>query len=168
MRKRTAVDRRRGVVSERSSRGLVRNQQVVVVLQERGGGERASERANERARRSQPSLDCLLKRKGSASAAARRPMTKISESGCTADWLPERREDGQTEEEAANESRRRPSDDRATGRACVWMCCTAGEEHAHASRAFGALAFPELLWLRHNTSHRSADATRNVFSAPPC
>lgn len=43
--------------------------------------------------------------------------------------------------------------------ACVWMCFTAGEEHAYGSRAFGALAFPGLLWSQHNTSRRSIDRT---------
>lgn len=52
--KRTADDRRRGGVRGRSRRGLVRNQQVVVVLQERGGEreitrERRRERERERA-----------------------------------------------------------------------------------------------------------------------
>lgn len=65
----------------RSRRGLVRNQQVVVVLQKRGGEseitrERDTERESER--RSQLSLDCLSK-ESIRIHSARQPMTNVGE-----------------------------------------------------------------------------------------
>lgn len=54
----------------KEERGLVRNQQVVVVLQERGRRERANKRA--------PSLDCLLKESIRINST-RQPMTNGGE-----------------------------------------------------------------------------------------